>query len=46
MNDSESIPEFNARVLDLSNDVVALGKPIDGERMACKVLRRSLRGLP
>ncbi|CAM8934719.1 unnamed protein product [Rhodiola kirilowii] len=39
MKDSETIPEFNARVLDLSNEVVALGKPIDEERMASKVLR-------
>ncbi|CAM8931956.1 unnamed protein product [Rhodiola kirilowii] len=39
MKDSESIPEFNARVLDLSNEAAALGKPIDGERMASKVLR-------
>ncbi|CAM8913675.1 unnamed protein product [Rhodiola kirilowii] len=39
MKDSETIPEFNARVLDLSNEVAALGKPIDEERMASKVLR-------
>ncbi|CAM8990467.1 unnamed protein product [Rhodiola kirilowii] len=39
MKDSETIPEFNARVLDLSNEAAALGKPIDGERMASKVLR-------
>ncbi|CAM8934641.1 unnamed protein product [Rhodiola kirilowii] len=39
MKDSESIPEFNARVLDLSNEAAALGKPIGGERMASKVLR-------
>ncbi|CAM8957075.1 unnamed protein product [Rhodiola kirilowii] len=39
MKDSETIPEFNARVLVLSNEVAALGKPIDGERMASKVLR-------
>ncbi|CAM8885325.1 unnamed protein product [Rhodiola kirilowii] len=39
MKDSESIPEFNARVLDLSNEAAALGNPIDGERMASKVLR-------
>ncbi|CAM8935572.1 unnamed protein product [Rhodiola kirilowii] len=39
MNDNESIPEYNARVLDLSNEATALGKPIDGERMASKVLR-------
>ncbi|CAM8934393.1 unnamed protein product [Rhodiola kirilowii] len=39
MKDSETIPEFNARVLDLSNEAAALGKPIDEERMASKVLR-------
>ncbi|CAM8887389.1 unnamed protein product [Rhodiola kirilowii] len=39
MKDSETIPEFNARVLDLSNEDAALGKPIDVERMASKVLR-------
>ncbi|CAM8944927.1 unnamed protein product [Rhodiola kirilowii] len=39
MKDSETIPEFNARVLDLSNEATALGKPIDEERMASKVLR-------
>ncbi|CAM8956810.1 unnamed protein product [Rhodiola kirilowii] len=39
MKDSETLPEFNARVLDLSNEVAALGKPIDEERMASKVLR-------
>ncbi|CAM8999435.1 unnamed protein product [Rhodiola kirilowii] len=39
MKDSETIPEFNARVLDLSNEAAALGKPIDRERMARKVLR-------
>ncbi|CAM8993893.1 unnamed protein product [Rhodiola kirilowii] len=39
MSNSESIPEFNARVLDLSNEAVALGKPIDGERMVSKVFR-------
>ncbi|CAM8965558.1 unnamed protein product [Rhodiola kirilowii] len=31
MKDSETIPEFNARVLDLSNEAAALGKLIDGE---------------
>ncbi|CAM8934298.1 unnamed protein product [Rhodiola kirilowii] len=39
MKDSETIPEFYARVLDLSNKAATLGKPIDGERMANKVLR-------
>ncbi|CAM9000494.1 unnamed protein product [Rhodiola kirilowii] len=39
MKDSETILEFNARVLDLSNEAAALGNPIDGERMASKVLR-------
>ncbi|CAM8931978.1 unnamed protein product [Rhodiola kirilowii] len=39
MKDSETILEFNARVLDLSNEAAALGKPIDEERMASKVLK-------
>ncbi|CAM8968333.1 unnamed protein product [Rhodiola kirilowii] len=39
MKDSETISEFNARVLDLSNKAAALGKAIDEERMASKVLR-------
>ncbi|CAM8954150.1 unnamed protein product [Rhodiola kirilowii] len=39
MKDSETIPEVNARVLDLSNEAAALGKPIDEEKMASKVLR-------
>ncbi|CAM8990836.1 unnamed protein product [Rhodiola kirilowii] len=39
MKDSETIPEFNARVLDLSNEAAALGTPIDEERMDSKVLR-------
>ncbi|CAM8987340.1 unnamed protein product [Rhodiola kirilowii] len=39
MKDSETIPEFNARVLDLSNEAAALGKPIDEERMSSKVVR-------
>ncbi|CAM8919962.1 unnamed protein product [Rhodiola kirilowii] len=39
MKDSETIPEYTARVLDLSNEAAALGKPIDRERMTSKVLR-------
>ncbi|CAM8892577.1 unnamed protein product [Rhodiola kirilowii] len=39
MKDSETITKFNARVLDLSNEAAALGKPIDEERMTSKVLR-------
>ncbi|CAM8900418.1 unnamed protein product [Rhodiola kirilowii] len=39
MKDNETIPEFNARVLDLSNEAAELGKLVDGERMASKVLR-------
>ncbi|CAM8883117.1 unnamed protein product [Rhodiola kirilowii] len=39
MKDSETIPEYNGRVLDLSNEAAALGNPIDGERMDSKVLR-------
>ncbi|CAM8990261.1 unnamed protein product [Rhodiola kirilowii] len=39
MKDSETIPEFNARVLDLSNEASAVGKPIDEERITSKVLR-------
>ncbi|CAM8890270.1 unnamed protein product [Rhodiola kirilowii] len=39
MKEEESVPEYNARVLDLSNEVAALGKPISEDRMARKVLR-------
>ncbi|CAM8951473.1 unnamed protein product [Rhodiola kirilowii] len=39
MKEEETIVEFNARVLDLSNEAAALGKPIEEERMASKVLR-------
>ncbi|CAM8948485.1 unnamed protein product [Rhodiola kirilowii] len=39
MKGSKTIPEFNARVLDLSNEAAALENPINGERMASKVLR-------
>ncbi|CAM8950801.1 unnamed protein product [Rhodiola kirilowii] len=39
MKYSETIPEYNARVLDLSNEATALGKTINGERMASKVLK-------
>ncbi|CAM8931427.1 unnamed protein product [Rhodiola kirilowii] len=46
MKDNETIPEFDARVLDLSNEAAALGKPNDGERMASKVLRSPLQDLP
>ncbi|CAM8923491.1 unnamed protein product [Rhodiola kirilowii] len=39
MKKEETITEFNTRVLDLSNEAAALGKPIEEERMASKVLR-------
>ncbi|CAM8937130.1 unnamed protein product [Rhodiola kirilowii] len=39
MKEEETITEFNARVLDLSNEAVTLGKPIDEDMMASKVLR-------
>ncbi|CAM8987765.1 unnamed protein product [Rhodiola kirilowii] len=39
MKESETITEYNTRVLKLSNEASALGKPIDEERLASKVLR-------
>ncbi|CAM8934926.1 unnamed protein product [Rhodiola kirilowii] len=39
MKESETISEYNTRVLELSNEAAALGKPIEEERMASKVLR-------
>ncbi|CAM8931769.1 unnamed protein product [Rhodiola kirilowii] len=39
MKESETITEYNTRVLELSNEAYALGKPIDEERLASKVLR-------
>ncbi|CAM8889891.1 unnamed protein product [Rhodiola kirilowii] len=39
MKESESITEYNTRVLELSNEASALGKPIDEERLVSKVLR-------
>ncbi|CAM8934537.1 unnamed protein product [Rhodiola kirilowii] len=39
MKEEETIAEFNARVLDLSNEAAALGKPIKAKKMTCKVLR-------
>ncbi|CAM8925826.1 unnamed protein product [Rhodiola kirilowii] len=39
MKESETITEYNTRVLELSNEASALGKPIDEERLASKVLR-------
>ncbi|CAM8949992.1 unnamed protein product [Rhodiola kirilowii] len=39
MKEKETIDEFNTRVLDLSNEAAALGKPIEEEIMASKVLR-------
>ncbi|CAM8940967.1 unnamed protein product [Rhodiola kirilowii] len=39
MKESESIAEYNTRVLELSNEASALGKPIDEERLVSKVLR-------
>ncbi|CAM8963086.1 unnamed protein product [Rhodiola kirilowii] len=41
MKEEETIAEFNARVLDLSNEAAALGKPIKEKKMDSKV-RRSL----
>ncbi|CAM8899884.1 unnamed protein product [Rhodiola kirilowii] len=39
MKESETITEYNTRVLELANEASALGKPIDEERLASKVLR-------
>ncbi|CAM8920240.1 unnamed protein product [Rhodiola kirilowii] len=39
MKESETLTEYNTRVLELSNEASALGKPIDEERLASKVLR-------
>ncbi|CAM8997743.1 unnamed protein product [Rhodiola kirilowii] len=39
MKECETIAEYNTRVLELSNEASALGKPIDEERLASKVLR-------
>ncbi|CAM8913886.1 unnamed protein product [Rhodiola kirilowii] len=39
MKESEPITEYNTRVQELSNEASALGKPIDEERLASKVLR-------
>ncbi|CAM8943740.1 unnamed protein product [Rhodiola kirilowii] len=39
MKESETITEYNTRVLELSNEASALGKPIDEERLPSKVLR-------
>ncbi|CAM8903043.1 unnamed protein product [Rhodiola kirilowii] len=39
MKEEETIVEFNTRVLDLLNEAAALGKPIEEERIASKVLR-------
>ncbi|CAM8999210.1 unnamed protein product [Rhodiola kirilowii] len=39
MKESETITEYNTRVQELSNEASALGKPIDEERLASKVLR-------
>ncbi|CAM8966136.1 unnamed protein product [Rhodiola kirilowii] len=39
MKEEETIPEFNARILDFSNEADALGKPIKVKKMASKVLR-------
>ncbi|CAM8978145.1 unnamed protein product [Rhodiola kirilowii] len=39
MKEEETVPEYNERVLDLSNGAAALGKPINEERMASKILR-------
>ncbi|CAM8904998.1 unnamed protein product [Rhodiola kirilowii] len=39
MKVDENISEYNTRVLELSNEASALGKPIDEERLASKILR-------
>ncbi|CAM8926144.1 unnamed protein product [Rhodiola kirilowii] len=39
MKESETITEYNTRVLELANEASALGKPIDEERLVSKVLR-------
>ncbi|CAM8902771.1 unnamed protein product [Rhodiola kirilowii] len=39
MKENETITEYNTRVLELSNEASALGKPIDEERLASKALR-------
>ncbi|CAM8986721.1 unnamed protein product [Rhodiola kirilowii] len=39
MKESETITRYNTRVLELSNEASALGKPIDEERLGSKVLR-------
>ncbi|CAM8876573.1 unnamed protein product [Rhodiola kirilowii] len=39
MKESESITEYNTKILELSNEASALGKPIDEERLVSKVLR-------
>ncbi|CAM8943940.1 unnamed protein product [Rhodiola kirilowii] len=39
IKESETITEYNTRVLELSNEASALGKPIEEERLANKVLR-------
>ncbi|CAM8877510.1 unnamed protein product [Rhodiola kirilowii] len=39
MKEDENISEYNTRVLELSNEASALGKPIDEERLASKILR-------
>ncbi|CAM8990908.1 unnamed protein product [Rhodiola kirilowii] len=39
IKEDENISEYNTRVLELSNEASALGKPIDEERLASKILR-------
>ncbi|CAM8959835.1 unnamed protein product [Rhodiola kirilowii] len=39
MKESETITQYNTRVLELANEASAIGKPIDEERLASKVLR-------
>ncbi|CAM8965490.1 unnamed protein product [Rhodiola kirilowii] len=39
MKEDENISEYKSRVLELSNEASALGKPIDEERLASKILR-------
>ncbi|CAM8959811.1 unnamed protein product [Rhodiola kirilowii] len=39
MKEEETIAEFNTKVINLSNEAATLGKPIEEERLAGKVLR-------
>ncbi|CAM8993913.1 unnamed protein product [Rhodiola kirilowii] len=39
MQEDETIADFNTRVLDISNEAVALGEPMSEEKLVRKVLR-------